>query len=172
MSFNYINGYNVSKIDVYLNKQLIETLTFPLENVEGKKESIQDKITTHNLLVNGEIVQEFQGTRITWSIPFEEWASLNVMIIMKKLRDYRRLNQGHIFILTPHLEIPERFFDVLLYNESINLGIERATENAPFNTGVTFGFITRYYVNENWKDKNYIPIIGLRDFNRIGIFKT
>lgn len=166
MSYNYINGYNVSKLLVYLNGSEIDSFTFPIENIAGKKEETQDEIIEHRL-ITGEIKQHFKGTHLVWNIPFEEWASLPVMNIMKKLRAYRKMNAGHIFYLTPNIDVPERVFDVLLYNEKINLGIESANVDAPFNTGVMFSFISRFYVDENWIDKNYIPTFNLRNYKFI-----
>jgi hypothetical protein len=167
MSYNYINGYNVSKLQVFLNSVLQETFTFPIENIAGKKEVLQDDIIEHRL-ITGEIKQHFKGTHIVWDIPFEEWASLQVMNIMKELRKYRSLNLGYQFILEPNIDVvPKRTFDVLLSNEKINLGIESANVDAPFNTGVMFSFISRFYVDENWIDKNVIPILNLRNFKFI-----
>lgn len=169
MSYDYINGFNYGKLFVYFNGSEIDSFTFPIENIQGKKENVQDDIIHHKLLYLGEIAQSFQGTRLVWEIPFEEWASLPVMKIMKKLRQYRNSNIGYQFYLQPNIDV-DRTFDVLLYNEKINLGIESANVDAPFNTGVIFSFITRFYVDENWIDKNEIPIIGLLNFNRVGIF--
>ena len=80
------------------------------------------------------------------------------------------MNAGHIFYLTPNIDVPERVFDVLLYNEKINLGIESANADAPFNTGVMFSFISRFYVDENWIDKNYIPTFNLRNYKFISYY--
>lgn len=154
MSYNYINGYSVGKLEVKLNNTILDTFIFPIEDESGKKEEVQDDIVIHKL-ITGELKQFFKGTHLIFTIPFEEAAGVNVSEIMKKLRDYRRKNAGHIFILTPnYLDVPKRYFDVLLYNEKINLGIERAEETAQFNTGIVFSFITRYYVDENWINKN------------------
>ena len=170
MSYNYINGYGVSKLQVYFNNSLVDTFTFPIENIAGKREEVQDDIIEHRL-ITGEIKQFFKGTHIVWSIPFEEWASLSVMKIMKKLRKYRNSNLGYQFYLEPNIDVtPKRVFEVLLYNEKINLGIESANEDAPFNTGVMFSFISRFYVDENWIDKNEIPNLNLRNYKFIGYF--
>lgn len=166
MSYNYINGYNVSKLDVYLNGSLIDSFTFPIENISGKKENIQDDIIEHRI-IDGEIKLHYQGTHLTWEIPFDEWATLDVCKAMAKLRGYRNSNVGYRFYLTPNIDVPWRAFEVLLYNEKINLGIESANEDAPFSTGIVFGFISRYYVNENWIDKNEIPTFNLRDYKFI-----
>jgi hypothetical protein len=104
MAYNYINGYNVSKLDVYFNGNLENSFTFPIENIAGKKEVLQDDIIEHRL-ITGEIKQHFKGTHLLWEIPFEEWASLPVMNIMKELRAYRKMNAGHIFYLTPNIDV-------------------------------------------------------------------
>lgn len=166
MPYYYINGFNVAKLDVHYNNVLVDTVTFPLEDSSGKKEEIQDDMIIHRLLT-GKIVPKFKGTHLVWTIPFEEAARQEVSKIMSKLRMYRNMNAGHIFYLTPNIDVDERIFEVLLLNEKINLGTDAAVENASCNTGIIFSFISTNYVNENWIDKNQIPRFNLRNYKFI-----
>lgn len=168
MLYNYINGYDLSVVRVVLNNQTIESFTLPIEDVNGKKENVQDDLILHKL-ITGELKQFYKGTRISWDIPYVEAASIDTCVIMEKLRNYRNSNAGYQFFLKPNRDI-QREFEVLLSGESINLGIERAEENAEFSTGIAFSFVTKYYSNTNWINKNNIPYMGIRNFFRIGIF--
>jgi hypothetical protein len=167
MSYNYINGYNVAKLEVLHNGTTIDLFIFPLEDPAGKREEIQDDVNEIRLINNGEILQEVLGTHLVWTIPYEEGVRLEVSKIMKKLRAYRKNNPEYLFNLTPNIDVAQRVFDVLLYKEKISLGIDAAIEDASCNTGMTFGFISRFYVDENWIDKNEIPTFNLRNYKFI-----
>ena len=161
---SFINGYDVSKIMVYNSADAyIETFTFPVANASGRKEVLQDDIIYRRYLGTGEITQHYVGTHIVWEIPFEEWATKAVCQMMYSLRQYRKLNAGYKFILYPHNDLPQRYFEVLLYDEKISLGLKPATANG-MNNGLGFSFISTYYVDENWMDKDLIEIIPMGNF--------
>jgi hypothetical protein len=159
-----INGYDVSKIMVYTSANVyVETFTFPVANASGRKEVLQDDIIYRRYLGTGEINQYFLGTHVVWEIPFDEWATKAVCQMMYSLRKYRSTNLGYKFILYPHNDLPQRSFEVLLYDEKIELGLRPATSTG-MNNELMFGFISRYYVDENWMDKDLIEIIPMGNF--------
>lgn len=112
-----------------------ETITLPLTNSQGLTESYEVKKISHELIsltpglpdiINA---QQIIGYMITFTLNYSRWITGEALYgSVKKIFDAAKA--GRKLFLTPRADAPWREFEVLLANESLELGLNKGGRRA------------------------------------------
>ncbi len=140
---NSINGYSYGKISIG-DQQLL----LPLTNKGGGLEEI---LVLRQIRKEGigadpdapSIVQKqrAQGFDIIWNFHYEDFIT-GEALYNKFYPVLKAWKAGSEMILTPRIDLPTRYFRVILTNETLTLKLAKATQKNKFHKGVLFTFQT------------------------------
>lgn len=165
---NFLNGWKNPIIKVLTSRNIVlETIELPFAGKEGLKESIEELNVTHELN-NFTTLKKVFGYRITWKLPYKEYANVSTMMKIKKILDYQRA--GYKLVLIPRKDLPLRKFEILYTGKSLEYGIHGHGINAIGNKDVELEFQTKYLVEDlKFFDPNEIIYSGFYLYNRLGV---
>ncbi len=133
-----INGYQTPVVKIYnpANSEEPEyTLTLPLTNAGGLVETYEVKKISHELIgINGEAhdiinAQLIIGYIVTFTLNYNRFITGEALYgVVKKIFDAAR--SGWKIILQPRSDAPWREFEVILANETLELGINKGGKKA------------------------------------------
>lgn len=162
---NFINGWKQSKLRVKNGAVLIDTIILPI--TEGLIESTEELKTEHELL-NYEVVKDVHGYRLSWRLPYSQYANKQTMLMIQQLLRYSKA--GYQIYLMPRIDCPWRNFEVIYNNDSLDYGIKRGGINAVGNNALEIKFVTKNLINDTgWIDPDSIIYSGFYLHNRLAV---
>lgn len=162
--FNFINGHKAPKFRIKDGVNLIDTLILPI--TEGLIESTEELKTEHELL-NYEIVKNVHGFRLSWALPYKNYANKETMLKIQQILRYSKA--GYQIYLMPRLDCPWRNYQVIL-NSGIEYGIHGHGALAVGNKGVEMSFVTKDLIDDTgWIDPSAIIYSGFFTLPRFGV---
>lgn len=162
MSTNFINGWQYPSFKIYhviggdtFTVGFIKKIDLPLVNEEGLIESVQELKNVHELL-NYSLEDKIYGYRITWTLPYSNYANKNTMLSIQEILQY--LKAGYRVVLTPRSDLPMRNFIVKYSGDKLDVGNKKGGSKAVGNRLATISFTTKDLVDDlGWIDPDKIP---------------
>jgi len=168
----YINGckHPVFKIYHPTSHNLIDTIELPIVNSEGLIESIEEKKIVHELLTY-ESLEYIQGYKITWLLPYSEYANKSTMLKVQSLFRYRK--GGYKLILIPRADLPRRHFEVIFSGDSIEYGIKKGGNKSIGNRLLSIQWTTKNILSDfDWIDPDTIQFFAFFNHNPFNIIEV
>jgi len=167
---NFLNGYKNPIFKIYDDNIIIETIALPIVNASGLIENVQTLNITHEFN-SRKFVQKILGFRISWSLPYDEYARVDTMMKIQQI--LRHCKTGRKIVLTPRADLPTRNFEVIYTGEELQMGIKRGGANAVGNRLTVIEFTTKNMVDDiGWINPNDIIYTGFLFHNRINVLET
>lgn len=133
-----INGYSEPVVRIFDPEspgEAEETITLPLTNSQGLTESYEVRKISHELISltpgQPEIInaQQIIGYMITFTLNYSRWITGEALYgAVKKIFDAAKA--GRKLFLMPRADAPWREFEVLLANETLELGLNKGGRKA------------------------------------------
>lgn len=155
----FVNGWKnpVFKLYNLNNDGSVITIELPITGSEGLLESTQE-LKLSQEFTDYSFLDQVYGYRITWTLPYSEYAHKDTMLKIQNIMRYRKL--GYRIILIPRADVPQRRFEVIYTGDSLEYGIKKGGANAVGNRGVSIHWTTKNLVPDiNWVDTDLTPII-------------
>lgn len=167
MSYQYVNGYSNPKFKILNGNQEVETISLDYCGVNGLVESNEFIYVNHNL-IDYSTLQTIKGLHIHFTLDYVDYSDLNNTLSIQNIINYAIA--GFRVFLYPRAET-YRNFEVILELDSVDIGIMKGGEKSIGNKLLQLKFRTKYLQsNLAWINPNNISLIGVRNFNKIGIF--
>lgn len=129
---------------------LVEIITLPQTNENGFIETYEERFIEHEFL-NYNYERKLIGVHINFTFNYDTFISMQTGIKIGKLLRYG-LNNYRIF-LTPRIDIPSRYYEVIGQNNSLELKVLRGGIYSNGNKGVILKYKTRFLQHSyNWLD--------------------
>lgn len=169
---NYINGWKWPVFKIFEQppiNTLIDTINLPIVNASGLIENVQVLNITHEFN-SRTLVQRILGYRITWTLPFDEYAKAQTMQDIQQIIRYCKA--GYKIVLTPRADLPTRNFEVLYTGESFDMGIKKGGAGSVGNRLVVIEFTTKYLLDDiGWVDPNDKQYTGFKSHNPLNVIE-
>lgn len=165
---NFINGWRNPRFKIYTEAGvLVDTIELPIVNSDGLVESLEDLKVSHELL-NYSIVTDVRGYRITWTLPYTEYANVGTMMKIQQLLRYHKAN--YKVILIPRIDNPSRKFEVTFSGDTIEMGIKKGGVGAVGNRLIELKYTTKYLIEDpKWIDPNAVIYATWYNHNRFNV---
>lgn len=167
---NFINGWKWPVFKIYdsaNNNVLLASITLPIVNASGLIERVQTLNITHEFN-SRKLVQRILGYRITWTLPYDEYAKGDTMMKIQEI--LRHCKTGRTIFLTPRADLPTRSFEVIYTGEELDMGIKRGGVNAVGNKLTVIEFTTKNMIDDiGWVNPNDIIYTGFAKHNPISV---
>lgn len=151
---NSINGYSTGKLAIGDNE-----ISLPLTNRGGglEEQTIFRQIRQEGIGLNPDSptitqLQRALGFDIIWNFHYEDFIT-GSDLYTKFYPILKAWKAGNTMILTPRIDVPTRFFEVILINENLTMKLAKATQKNKYHKGCLFTFQTVYTQN----DPNWLP---------------
>lgn len=149
-----INGSDKFRIRLVDASGISETLNFSF-----RYQALNEYDTTVSIrheLIKGSIIKKPKFVKLKWEIDFTEWLEKNDAKLINKLKNAEM--DGYKIFLTPHIDLPGRYFQVNIVEDERKLGKHygRYTPNKDYV--ITFEN-TNTINRHNWLDPDDIPVI-------------
>ena len=169
---SFINGWRnpVFKIYEQPSNILLNTISLPIVNASGLIENVQTLNVTHEFN-SRKLIQKILGYRITWTLPYDEFANADTMILIQEIIRYCK--SGHKVVLTPRSDLPGRSFEVLYTGEELEMGIKRGGSTSVGNRLTVITFTTKYMLDDiGWINPAHITYTGYYIHNKHNVLQT
>lgn len=165
---DYINGSSYPIFKIYNSSDvLVDTIALNLCDEKGLTETYEFIKITHDLL-NYSIVQKVKGFHLNFELSYESWSKKEHSMKIARLFDYIINTNDYKFILTPRVDVLNRYFEVINVNDSLTINIMRNGLNAIGNKGINLQFKTKWLgTNLQWVDPTDLNI-AIEDFVTLG----
>ena len=137
---NFVNGYSYPIFRIYSSAGvLLDTIELPLTGKDGLREKFNELSIRHEFL-NYSRRKSFQGLHIDFTLNYSEFTNKTTSAKIFHLLNYE--TQGKTIHLQPRADVGARNFEVIGFNDSIELGILKGGQYASGNHGITLNYST------------------------------
>lgn len=177
MSIKFLNGYSYPTFKIYLisNGELIDTISLSLTNSSGLTESYEIIKKFHELF-NNTIEERIKGLRFRWSLPYDEYTSLENGTKIDQIVKYfcaKNSTSEHLYriVLIPRNDLPTRNYEVLL-EDGFEFGIMKGGIKAKGNKKPILKMMSKYLIPDlQWVDTGKIVYTGTYIHQRTGFIE-
>lgn len=158
----YVNGYSTPQFKIYSGNNLIDTIDLNLTDTTGLVEEYEIYSINHQLidLTNS---NNLQGFHINFFLSYKSYSKKSNSINIKRLLDYFITND-YTITLTPRTDFPLNTWEVLLTNDTLQIGLLKNGINAVGNRLIDLQFKTKHIQTKiPWYDMDDFSI-SLEDF--------
>lgn len=154
---NIINGSANPRFRILSQtNDLIEEIDLRQTNSNGLIETTSSEDITHILEKNKRIVKVYRGTRITFTLNYDQFIQQEDLLKLYSILNYER--NGFKIILLPRSDILSRSFQVTFTGDSFDLGINKGGAIANSHKLIVMKWETVELVSMNWIDPDNIFI--------------